>query len=478
MGSQQKINSDPRRNLPSVDRLIGQVRDSSPDLPEWAVLRAAREALDVIRAEISEGKSKFRGEREDIAALERDVADEAARLASPHPRPVINATGVVLHTNLGRAPLAPAAAEAVARALDGYSNLELDLETGRRGSRMGSLEAKLLALSGAEAAHVVNNCAAAVLLALNTLALGREVVVSRGELVEIGGSFRVPAIMERAGVRLAEVGTTNRTHLADYEAAIGPETALLLKVHRSNFEQRGFVAEADIAEIARVAHEHGLPFMEDLGSATLLDLSSEGLPTEAFAPGRLALGIDVLCFSGDKLLGGPQAGILIGKREYVDAMKKNPLARALRVDKLTVAALDATLDLMLDPERAREVPTIEGLRADTTALEPRAARLQQIVSGVIDTAAHETPWKLRVAPTEAAVGGGSLPEHRIAGLAVVLEGGPVHALAEGLRSAPAPVLARVRDDALWLDVRTLRDGDLDRVGEALAFALGAGREAS
>ena len=478
MGSQQKINSDPRRNLPSVDRLIGQVRVSSPDLPEWAVLRAAREALDAIRADISEGKSKFRGEREDIAALERDVADTAARLASPHPRPVINATGVVLHTNLGRAPLAPAAAEAVARALDGYSNLELDLETGRRGSRMGSLEAKLLALSGAEAAHVVNNCAAAVLLALNTLALGREVVVSRGELVEIGGSFRVPAIMERAGVRLAEVGTTNRTHLADYEAAIGPETALLLKVHRSNFEQRGFVAEADIAEIARVAHEHGLPFMEDLGSATLLDLSSEGLPTEAFAPGRLALGIDVLCFSGDKLLGGPQAGILIGKREYVDAMKKNPLARALRVDKLTVAALDATLDLMLDPERAREVPTIEGLRADTMALEPRAARLQQIVSGVIDAAAHETPWKLRVAPTEAAVGGGSLPEHRIAGLAVVLEGGPVHALAEGLRSAPAPVLARVRDDALWLDVRTLRDGDLDRVGEALAFALGAGREAS
>jgi len=475
MGSQEKINSDPRRMLPSVDRLIARVRDSSPDLPEWAVLRAAREALEAVRAEISEGKSRFRGEPTDLARLEGAVAGAAARLAAPHPRPVINATGVVLHTNLGRAPMAPASAAAVARALDGYSNLELDLETGRRGSRMGSLEAKLLVLSGAEAAHVVNNCAAAVLLALNTLALGREVVVSRGELVEIGGSFRVPAIMERAGVRLAEVGTTNRTHLADYEAAIGPETALLLKVHRSNFEQRGFVAEAEIAEIARVAHEHGLPFVEDLGSGTLLDLSSEGLPPDAFAPGRLALGVDVICFSGDKLLGGPQAGILLGRREHIDAMKKNPLARALRVDKLTVAALDATLDLMLDPSRVNEVPTIEGLRADTTALEPRAARLEEIVSRVIASGAIPAPWKVRRESTEAAVGGGSLPEHRLAGRAVVLEGGPANALAEGLRAAPSPVLARVRDDAVWLDVRTLRDADLDRVGDALAFALESSR---
>ena len=471
MGSQKKVNSDPRRSLPSVDRLTAQVRVSDPDLPEWAVIRTSRDVLETIRREISEGKSRFTGSSEDLVRLEREVSAAAGRLAAPHPRPVINATGVVLHTNLGRAPLAPAAAEAVARALDGYSNLELDLETGRRGSRMGSLEAKLLALSGAEAALVVNNNAAALLLALNTLALGREVVVSRGELVEIGGSFRVPAIMERAGVRLAEVGTTNRTHLHDYESAIRPETALLLKVHRSNFEQRGFVAEADVGEIAQVAHAHDLPFVEDLGSGTLLDLSSQGLPGEAFAPGRLALGVDVICFSGDKLLGGPQAGILMGKREHIEAMKKNPLARALRVDKLTVAALDATLDLMLDPSRAHEVPTISGLRSDTEALEPRVARLQEIVSRITAAHAESGVWKVRVAPTEAAVGGGSLPEHRIAGLAVVLEGGSAHALAEGLRAAPSPVLARVRDDALWLDVRTLRDGDLDRVGEALVDAL-------
>ncbi len=471
MGSQKKVNSDPRRSLPSVDRLTAKVRVYSPDLPEWAVIRTAREALVTIRREISVGKSRFTGSSEDLVRLEREVSAAAGRLAAPHPRSVINATGVVLHTNLGRAPLAPAAAEAVARALDGYSNLELDLETGRRGSRMGSLEAKLLALSGAEAALVVNNNAAALLLALNTLALGREVVVSRGELVEIGGSFRVPAIMERAGVRLAEVGTTNRTHIHDYESAIRPETALLLKVHRSNFEQRGFVAEADVGEIAQVAHAHDLPFVEDLGSGTLLDLSSQGLPGEAFAPGRLALGVDVICFSGDKLLGGPQAGILMGKREHIEAMKKNPLARALRVDKLTVAALDATLDLMLDPSRVHEVPTISGLRSDTQALEPRVARLEEIVSRITAAHAESGVWKIRVAPTEAAVGGGSLPEHRIAGLAVVLEGGSAHALAEGLRAASSPVLARVRDDALWLDVRTLRDGDLDRVGEALADAL-------
>lgn len=473
MDSKRKVNSDPRRSLPSVDRLVAAVRELHRDLPEWAATRAARDALTSIRAEISEEKSNFKGSEADVARLEGRVAAVAERLAAPHPRPVINATGVLLHTNLGRAPLAPAAASAVARALDGYSNLELDLETGRRGSRMGSLEAKLLALSGAEAAHVVNNNAAALLLALNTLALGREVVVSRGELVEIGGSFRVPAIMERAGVRLAEVGTTNRTHLADYEAAIGPETGLLLKVHRSNFLQSGFVAEADVGDLARLAHHHELPLIEDLGSGTLLDLGGHGLPDEAFAPGRLDLGIDVICFSGDKLLGGPQAGILMGRRALIDVMKKNPLARALRVDKLTVAALDATLDLMLDPERASEVPAIAGLRAAAADLEPRAARLQTILARVVDRAAAGGGWKVRVAPSDAAVGGGSLPEHRLPGWAVVLEGGPVHALASGLRAAPGPVLARVRDEALWLDVRTLREDDLERVGEALSHALDA-----
>jgi L-seryl-tRNA(Ser) seleniumtransferase len=451
-----------------VDRLISLVGVKIHSKATWAIVRAAQEELELVRILISQGESDFKGESGDLERLVARVALSASRFAAPHPRPVINATGVLLHTNMGRAPLAEPAAQAVARSLDGYSNLELDLATGRRGSRMGSLEAKLLALSGAEAAHVVNNNAAAVLLALNTLALGREAIVSRGELVEIGGSFRVPAIMERAGVRLAEVGTTNRTHLRDYDDAIGPDTGLLLKVHRSNFEQRGFVAEADVAELAELAGSRGIPFVEDLGSGTLIDLSSYGLPAEAFAPARLALGVDVICFSGDKLLGGPQAGILLGKKEMIEAMRKNPLARALRVDKLTIAALDATLDLMLEEGRSNEIPTVAGLRADAKDLEPRAARLLSLVSNVVSGPGG---WKARVAQSEAAVGGGSLPEHRLPGWAVVLEGGGVQALAERLREASPPVLARVRDDALWLDVRALREMDLDRIADALTFAL-------
>jgi len=312
----------------------------------------------------------------------------------------------------------------------------------------------------------VNNNAAAVLLALNTLALGRSVVVSRGELVEIGGSFRVPAIMERAGVRLTEIGTTNRTHLSDYANAITPDVALLLKVHRSNFEQRGFVAEADVGELAELASERGIPLVEDLGSGTLVDLTADGLPSEAFAPGRLRLGVDVVCFSGDKLIGGPQAGILLGRRELIDAMRQNPLARALRVDKLTVAALDATLDLMLDRSRADEIPVVAGLRARPEDLEQRALRLLDRITGVLGE-----EFRARVAEGETAVGGGSLPEHRLSGWSVVIEGPKISALAAGLRAAPTPVLVRVHDEALWLDVRTLRDVEFVIVESALSFAL-------
>jgi L-seryl-tRNA(Ser) seleniumtransferase len=467
MDPEQKVNSDPRRNLPSVDRLVREVSRESPSLAVWAIRRAARDEVEAVRNSFPEGASEWSDAAKNLEVLVDRVCDSASRLAAPHPRPVVNATGVLLHTTLGRAPLAEAAAGAVARSLEGYSNLELDLETGRRGLRMGGLEEKLLALSpGAEAAHVVNNNAAAVLLALNTLALGRKVVVSRGELVEIGGSFRVPAIMERSGVLLSEIGTTNRTHLSDYAAAIGPETALLLKVHRSNFEQRGFVAEADVRELAELAHQHGIPLVEDLGSGTLLDLGAHGLPDEAFAPARLDLGVDVICFSGDKLLGGPQAGILMGKREHIEEMRRNPLARALRVDKLTLAALDTTLDLMLDESRADEIPVIAGLRVEGVVLEARAKRLLELISPIVGGR-----FSVRVSESEAAVGGGSLPEYRLSGWAVLLEGSGVASVAAGLRAAPVPVLARVRDNSLWLDVRTLREADLQRVADALNFAL-------
>lgn len=466
MDLKRTVNSDPRRNLPSVDRLIRKVKEKASNLAGWAVRSASKGVLERIREEMSRGEIESSGKRVELDELVDRATAAAARLAAPHPRAVINATGVLLHTNLGRAPLAPAAQAAVAEAARGYSNLELDLETGRRGSRLGRLEEKLVALSGAEAAHVVNNNAAAVLLALNTLALGRSVVVSRGELVEIGGSFRVPAIMERAGVRLCEIGTTNRTHLSDYSGAITPEVALLLKVHRSNFEQRGFVAEPDVVELAVLAKERGIPLVEDLGSGTLLDFTADGLPSEAFAPGRLRLGVDVVCFSGDKLLGGPQAGILLGRRDLIDSMRQNPLARALRVDKLTVAALDATLELTLDRSRTDEIPVVAGLRARPEDLEQRALRLFERIKGVLGEA-----FSARVAESETAVGGGSLPELRLSGWAVVIQGPKISALAAALREAPTPVLVRVHDEALWFDVRTLRDEEFSVVERALSFAL-------
>jgi len=477
MDLEPSVNSDPRRNLPSVDRLVRQARAREPDLPPWALAAAARQQIEVHRRALAFLASEPNVQSSDPPGIPpqagpilETVVSVARALARRHPRGVLNATGVLLHTNLGRAPLPAAARQAVAEAARGYSDLELDLASGQRGARLGALEAKLIAASGAEAAHVVNNCAAAVLLALNTLALDRSVLVSRGELVEIGGSFRVPAIMERAGVRLVEVGTTNRTHLADYEAAIDSGTALILKVHRSNFEQQGFVAETGLRELAGLARSRGLPLMEDLGSGTLLDLRGEGLPEDSFVPARLALGADLVCFSGDKLLGGPQAGILLGRREWIEAMRRNPLTRALRIDKLTLAALDATLDLVLDaPSRGGAIPVVAGLRAGVEVLEPRARRILEALEPLLPEG-----WKARIEPSESAVGGGSLPGHRLTGRAVVLSGGSPGDLAERLRAAPTPLLARIQDETLWLDVRTLGDEELPAVIEALAFAFSFG----
>jgi L-seryl-tRNA(Ser) seleniumtransferase len=480
MDLERAVNSDPRRNLPSVDQLVQELSRRSLELPDWALNFAAKEALAAVRSSLTRGESIHSIEEGVTGPSAADPAQSsvsmhhlveratelAGRLARRHPRVVVNATGILLHTNLGRAPLADAAQAAVSQVAMGYSNLELDLATGRRGARLGALEAKLIALSGAEAAYVVNNNAAAVLLALNTLALGRSVVVSRGELVEIGGSFRIPAIMERAGVELKEVGTTNRTHLADYAGAISSDTALLLKVHRSNFEQRGFVAEAEIGALAALAAEHQIPLVEDLGSGTLLDLGPSGLPDEAFAPGRLALGVDVVCFSGDKLIGGPQAGILLGRSELIEAMRQNPLARALRVDKLTIAALDATLDLLLDPPRSDAIPVLAGLRVKTSELKLRAERLREELAPLLTSR-----FQVSLRESEVPVGGGSLPELRLSGWAVVIEGPKISTLAAKLLEAPTPVLVRVQDDVLWVDLRTLRPEEIPVLLEAFSFGL-------
>jgi L-seryl-tRNA(Ser) seleniumtransferase len=465
MDRSPQVKSDPRRELPSVDRLAASVAEGRRELPAWATLEASRRVLGQERERLA-GSSEAAPERSIL--VERAVL-EATHLARPHPSRVVNATGIVLHTNLGRAPLAPGAAAAVAAVATGYGDLELDLPSGRRGNRQAAVSGKLRLLTGAPGALVVNNNAAALLLGLDTLARGREVIVSRGELVEIGGSFRIPEIMERAGVTLVEVGSTNRTHLRDYQQAIGPDTALLLKVHRSNFEQRGFTAEVGLAELAALGRERALPVLEDLGSGTLVDLSSRGLPPEAFAPGRLRLGADLVCFSGDKLLGGPQAGILLGAADTVADMSRNPLARALRLDKLSLSALDWTLSRFLDGSAEREIPVLRQLLESADRLEIRARALAERLA---TAAGNDNPVEMR--PDRALVGGGSLPGFELDTWVISLRPAMGAArFAALLRTAADPVLARVRHDLVLFDVRTLLEGEAATIEKAVAAALNA-----
>ena len=470
MDSSAQVKTDPRRALPSVERLVRELLADHPELPVWALQAAAREALSAARERVSAAGGACEARVPSPAELTAEVAAGAARLAAGHPQRVVNATGIPLHTNLGRAPLAAGAAAAVAEAAAGYSDLELDLATGRRGDRLAALTAKLTLLTGAEAALAVNNNAAALLLALDTLARGREVIVSRGELVEIGGSFRVPEIMERAGVKLVEVGATNRTHAADYERAIGPETALLLKVHRSNFEQSGFVAEVGLAELAEIAGRHDLSVLEDLGSGTLVDLSRRGLPAEAFAPARLRLGADLVCFSGDKLLGGPQAGIVLGAADPLIRMRRNPLARALRLDKLSLAALDWTLSCYLDGRAECEIPVLQQLLESAPRLEARARSLAARLAKVVADGDC-----VEVLPDRGFVGGGSLPGFELDTWVVAIRTSvSAESVAERLRRATPPVLARVRDDLVIFDVRTLLDGEEAALEAAVNGIFAAG----
>jgi L-seryl-tRNA(Ser) seleniumtransferase len=433
-------------------------------LPVWAATAAARGALADARRQL-EGAGDAGAP--DLEVLATRAVALAVELARPHPARVVNATGIVLHTNLGRAPLAPEAAQAVARAAQGYGDLELDLARGERGRRGGAVIEKLRLLSGAADALVVNNNAAAMLLVLAALGAGREVLVSRGELVEIGGSFRVPAILTAAGVRLVEVGTTNRTHAADYVRTIGPNTGLLLKVHRSNFAQSGFVAEVSLRELAEIGTRHALPVVEDLGSGSLVDLSARGFPPESYAPSRLREGADLVCFSGDKLLGGPQAGIVLARSEHpVGAMRAHPLARALRVDKLTLAALDWTLSAHLEGRAERDVPVLRQLLTPLAELEARA----QALAGRIAAALPQLP--VEVVADRSFAGGGSLPDFALESRVVALRpAGSAAKLAEGLRAASPPILARLRDQTLLLDPRTLEPEDEKHLEATLVSLL-------
>ena len=426
------------RDLPSVDELLRDERLASE--PRELVLTAARTALEHARDEIKAGA--------DPGSIVDAVLAEIGRTRQPSLRRVLNATGVLVHTNLGRAPLSGAALARVAEVGAGYSNLEYDLERGERGSRQDHLGSLIRRLTGAEAALVVNNNAAAVLLALAALAEGREVIVSRGELIEIGDGFRIPDVLVRSGARLVEVGTTNRTRAADYERAIGPETAVLLRVHQSNFRVVGFTERAELSDLATIARRSGLPLVDDLGSGALGRVGDEPTPAES-----LRAGADLVCFSGDKLLGGPQAGVVVGRADLVERLRRHPLQRALRADKLTLAALEGTLALALDPSMRDEVPVLRMLHEPVEAVRARAERLAELVGGEVEE-------------TVARVGGGALPLAELPSFACAVE----ESLAEPLRLGTPPIVALVRDGRTLLDCRTLTDLEADEVAAAVGSA--------
>jgi L-seryl-tRNA(Ser) seleniumtransferase len=392
------------------------------------------------------------------------------KATAPGLRRVINGTGVILHTNLGRAPLAESLRDAVGEAACCYNTLEFDLEKGVRGSRSVHVEALLRRLTGAEAAVVVNNNAAAVLLALSSLARGKEVIVSRGELVEIGGSFRIPEVMEQSGAILREVGATNRTHARDYRAAVAAETALLLKVHTSNFAIVGFTSDVPVDDLVGIGREHSLPVMVDAGSGTLVDLASRGLPGELSVKDYLNAGADVVTFSGDKLLGGPQAGIIVGKANCVEPMKKHPLMRALRVDKMTFAALEGTLRLYCDEQLAlRRIPTLRMLTVGADELESRAKAAVRKLRRALPARVS-----VKAEPGTSQVGGGTFPllELPTTLISISVEGFSAQLLEERLRSSSIPIIGRINRDVFLLDIRTITDGEIPLVVDALISLSG------
>jgi L-seryl-tRNA(Ser) seleniumtransferase len=462
------------RRIPSVDEVLtgASTQRLLERQPRWAVLEAVREVLAACRRRALAGDASPEATQAllDPQAIQASVEAATARKAGPSLRPVINATGVVLHTNLGRAPLAPSALAAIAATARGYSNLEFDLDSGARGSRQAHVENLLCALTGAEAALVVNNNAAAVFLAVNTLANGREVVISRGELVEIGDSFRIPDVMTSAGGRLREVGTTNRTHLADYEQAVGPETGMILKVHRSNFQLLGFTADVETASLVALARQRSLPVMEDLGSGALVDLSAFGLRREPLAADAIRAGMDVVTFSGDKLLGGPQAGILVGRRELLARLRRNPLARTVRIDKLCLAALEATLRLAREADLAcQEIPVLRMLSLPAAAVGARAEALAEALRAVAPGV------RCAVEAGTSEVGGGALPLQTLPTRVLTLGPGRegAGALEARLRTGEPPVLVRVQGERVLLDLRTVAPDEDAALLAALTAVLTA-----
>lgn len=454
------------RRIPSVEEVLGLCDGNGlgPSHPRWALLAAAREVLSEKRQVLLSCNLPEEMEEIDLSpeGIVRSVKERARRIQAPLLRRVVNATGVVVHTNLGRSPLSRQVIERLAEVGLGYSTLEYDLERGQRGSRQSILAGLLRRLTGAEDCLVVNNNAAAVLLALDTLARGREVIVSRGQLVEIGGAFRIPDVMRKSGARLVEVGTTNKTRVSDYEEAAGENTALLLKVHTSNFKILGFVEEVESNELVRLGRRLGIPVMEDLGSGTLVDLARHGLSHEPTVMDSLGAGIDVVTFSGDKLLGSSQAGFLLGKADLIRTMKKNSLTRALRPGKLTLAALEATLRLYLEG-RIEEIPT---LRMLTLPLAEIARRAQVLLADI--RAGLQNPSLVSCQEDFSEVGGGALPLQTLPTRVIAFSADKLspNDLEVRFRSNPVPILGRIQKGRFVLDLRTLLDADFEPVVRA------------
>ncbi|MGI9288655.1 MAG: L-seryl-tRNA(Sec) selenium transferase [Pseudomonadales bacterium] len=461
---------DSLRKLPSIQTLL-----ESPDAlalisryGHEEVVVTLRDRVERLREQVVSGVNISPSAFE-IEEIVRGMGEQLEARRQVSLRPVVNATGIVIHTNLGRAPLAPEALIAMQMVGADYSNLELDLATGKRGSRYAHVESQICELTGAESAIVVNNCAAAVLACLCCLASGRAVVAARGELIEIGGSFRLPDVIEQSGARLKEVGATNKSRLSDYEKAIEQDTAVLLKSHTSNFRIVGFTAAPSRSELAELAEQRGLILMEDLGSGVLVDLAPYGLPDEPLVPDLIKQGVDIVTFSGDKLLGGPQAGIIAGRKKVVDQLKTHPLTRAMRIDKLSLAALEATLRLYRPPNNPIErIPVLRALAEGIDKIKARAETLARSLD-------NEGLTQVEIIENTAYAGGGSLPQQALPSFAVSLQAADISAqtFASRLRRAERGVLGRIKNDCLLLDMRTVRDTDLAQLVQSISEALSA-----
>lgn len=456
--------------IPSVDELLKykEIEELIETCPRPVLVQVIRDFLGEYRNNILKERNEFGEQNVDIYEILQGIENRAHKKMSYNLKHVVNATGVVIHTNLGRSPLSNEVHDLLYKTSFGYSNLEMDIDRGVRGSRYEHVEDILKELTKAEAAMVVNNNAAAVMLVLSTIAKNKEVIVSRGQLIEIGGSFRIPDVMKESGAKLVEVGTTNKTHLTDYENAINLETGALMKVHTSNYRILGFTTEVSSEELVTLAKERDIPVIEDIGSGVFIDLSKYGLPYEPTVQNAVLSGMDAVTFSGDKMLGGPQAGIIVGKKEYIERMKKNPLTRAFRIDKMTLAALEGTLKLYLDEEKAiKSIPVLNMLTMKMQVLSKKAEDLYEKLDSV------DSDYKITIDDEYSEVGGGAMPLHKLPTKVISISSEKISAneLDKRLRSCKTPIITRILKDKILIDVRTVKEDEYDTIADALKTSL-------